>query len=77
MKRPPILNTKKIKQAFTNWPNGKPAAPTFDQWLCQIQRDADLKWFVEWLDAVLIYHNGIPHLPLSRLQELKKLAEGK
>ncbi len=36
-----ILTTSQIKSAWKKWPYDKPAAPTFDQWLCQAQLDKD------------------------------------
>ena len=81
MKKPKVLTAEEKEKAFADDPRLDPSfangyGSEVDT-LLDAQLDADLKWVVEWLDSVLIYHNGVPHLPLSHLQELKKLAEEK
>ncbi len=43
---PPVLMTENIKTAWKTWheQEPKPYLKTFDEWLCQAQRDADMRW---------------------------------
>ena len=44
---PLVLTIEDIKRIWEEWPSGKPTAKSFDEWLCQAQRDADMKWLKE------------------------------
>jgi len=38
-----VMDERDIKNMWESWPNDKPAAPTFDQWLCQAQSEISFK----------------------------------
>ena len=45
MNKPCVLSIEDIKRIWESWPASKKAAPTFEEWLCQAQRDADVKFY--------------------------------